>query len=812
MDKMSGYRVTLRPDLSIVTADDEDGWARERAGDTEQCGHQQALTGTMSVLVKPGRADTAGCCLTDTAGPVAWARCNEERVEPGPGVKERAREVDELVGDAAAGVLNTSEQPYRFRGDPNGTSKTPGSGCRGALEGESSLEGCPSQHSRSPGVNVSSQNQKPRKKDSSLFVMPDHDTHGYTYCREGRGNITRDFFNNREALLCRGRSNLVARIQYWIWAFILLWNTHVLHAQGEVAPSFQTEPGVQQVSLEGNRLVLTCLATGSWPLEYKWIRNGTDITPFTPEYRFSVLSVERSDAGVYQCVVRNRMGALIQRRADVQVAWMKLRRAITLENQLVVLATTVADAGRYYVQAVNERNGENKTSPALYLSISMKKRNRAPPEPNAPTDPVAPAIVISPKNTSVVAGASEATLECVANARPVERLQLVWKRAGVRVTQGVGAFGRRLTVSNPAQADAGLYVCEALLRNSTFRTAEARAYLTVLEAPYFTYEPKQRLMVEVDKSVEIRCQARGVPAPKLEWFKDAVPLATLNNTRYKLTASSLQVRRVQPEDSGIFQCFSRNAAGEVEAHTHLIVTSLAPYFTVTPSDITVTDGTSALFVCQTSGAPKPAIVWKKGSQVLASGSVQIPRFTLLESGGLQIEPIVPGDAGNYTCYAANTEGAVDATSALTVWSRTFISREPEDQRVIKGTTAVLDCGATYDPRVTVRYVWKKGPRQVSLTPGGRISVRDGALHLSQTWSGDIGDYTCKVISQAGNDTKTARLEVIELPHSPRNLQAALNATDSRTVHLSWVRPFDGNSPLLHYIIELSENMRKKRGI
>ncbi|KAG5278462.1 hypothetical protein AALO_G00099230 [Alosa alosa] len=609
---------------------------------------------------------------------------------------------------------------------------------------------------------------------------------------------------------------------------------------GEVAPSFQTEPGVQQVSLEGNRLVLTCLATGSWPLEYKWIRNGTDITPFTPEYRFSVFSVERSDAGVYQCVVRNRMGALIQRRADVQVAFMghfadleqrktvaqgraailnppavpsyprpqvtwfrdgvkiipSSRVAITLDNQLVVLATTVADAGRYYVQAVNERNGENKTSPALYLSIS---------KPNAPTDPVAPAIVISPKNTSVVAGASEATLECVANARPVERLQLVWKRAGVRVTQGVGAFGRRLTVSNPGQADAGLYVCEALLRNSTFKTAEARVYLTVLETPYFTSEPKQRLMVEVDKSVEIRCQARGVPVPKLEWFKDAVPLATLNNTRYKLTASSLQVRRVQPEDSGIFQCFARNAAGEVEAHTHLIVTSLAPYFTITPSDITVTDGTSALFTCQTSGAPKPAIVWKKGSQVLASGSVQIPRFTLLESGGLQIEPIVPGDAGNYTCYAANTEGAVDATAALTVWSRTFISREPEDQRVIKGTTAVLDCGAAYDPRVTVRFVWKKGPRQVNLTPGGRISVRDGALHLSQTWSGDIGDYTCKVISQAGNDTKTARLEVIELPHSPRNLQAALNATDSRTVHLSWVRPFDGNSPLLHYIIELSEN-------
>lgn len=49
------------------------------------------------------------------------------------------------------------------------------------------------------------------------------------------------------------------------------------------------------------------------------------------------------------------------------------RRAITLDNQLVVLATSAADAGRYHVEAVNEMTGENVTSPAVYLSISGKK-------------------------------------------------------------------------------------------------------------------------------------------------------------------------------------------------------------------------------------------------------------------------------------------------------------------------------------------------------------------------------------------------------------------------------------------------------
>ncbi|KAL4658231.1 protein sidekick-1-like [Arapaima gigas] len=611
--------------------------------------------------------------------------------------------------------------------------------------------------------------------------------------------------------------------------------------KGDIAPYFKTEPRPSEIHLEGNRLVMTCLAEGSWPLEFKWMLNGTDITSFSPKYKYIIPSLQPSDMGLYQCVVRNRMGALIQRRAEVQVAYMgsfveteqrktvtqgraavlnspaiscfprpqvtwfhdgyKIipsdRVAITLDNQLVVLSTAASDAGQYYVQAVNEKNGENKTSPSIYLSI-------ADPEPLA--DPVAPVIVVSPRNTTMVAGASEATLECVANARPVEKLSITWKRNGMDLPSAVGTFGRRLTIVNPTSADVGLYVCEATLLDSSVKSAEARAFLSLIEAPYFTAEPQRKIMGEVDKNVDILCQAKGVPAPKLEWYKDSVALSKLNNPRYRVMPNiGLQVRRVHPNDAGVFQCFAQNAAGEIQVHAYLDVTSMAPAFVKPPADITVTDGAPATFTCRVSGAPKPAITWKRDSQLLASGSMQIPRFSLLESGGLQVDPVLPQDTGTYTCYASNSEGAIHASAALTVWSRTSISQAPVDRRVIKGTTAVLDCSATHDPRVSVRYVWIKDEIEVRPSTRGRITLREGSLHISQTWSGDIGDYTCNVLSQAGNDSKSARLEVIELPHSPRNLQASLNATDSRSVDLSWTRPFDGNSPLLHYEVELSEN-------
>ena len=238
---MSGYRITLRPDVSNVTVDDEVG--ARCAGDTEPCVGQRAGTGTTSMLVKPGRIPTASRSPRVTAGQAVSSRGNEERVDPGPGFKERAREVGELVC-GAAGVLKALEQPNRFHGEPSGTSSMPGSFC-GVLEGGSSLKGCPRQRCWSPtstrndtpdvtkGSNGFSQNQILRK-DSSLFDMRDHNVHGYTYRQEGQEKIPQEFLNDREAVLYRGRSNLVSRIQYWIWTFFILWNVHVLHAQGKV--------------------------------------------------------------------------------------------------------------------------------------------------------------------------------------------------------------------------------------------------------------------------------------------------------------------------------------------------------------------------------------------------------------------------------------------------------------------------------------------------------------------------------------------------------------------------------------------------
>uniref|UniRef100_A0A4W6E2V9 Sidekick cell adhesion molecule 2 n=1 Tax=Lates calcarifer TaxID=8187 RepID=A0A4W6E2V9_LATCA len=605
----------------------------------------------------------------------------------------------------------------------------------------------------------------------------------------------------------------------------------------DVPPYFKTEPVRSQLHLERNRLVLTCMAEGSWPLEFKWIHNTTELTRFSLEYRYLIPSLDRSHAGFYRCIVRNRVGALLQRRTEVQVAFMgsfeegertqsvsqgegavipaprirsfpqpqvtwfrdgrkippSSRIAITLDNTLVILSTVAPDAGRYYVQAVNDKNGENKTSQPITLSVE--------------TDPIAPTIIIPPRNTSVVTGTSEVTMECVANARPLIKLSISWRKNGVLVTSGLSDFNRRLTILSPVVSDSGYYECEAILRSSSVPSVSAGAYLHVLEPPQFIKEPEKHITAEMEKVVDIPCQARGVPQPDIVWYKDALPIDPVKTPRYRvLVGGSLQVNGLLPDDTGMFQCFARNLAGEVQTNTYLAVTSIAPNITAGPSDSTVIDGMSVILHCETSGAPRPAITWQKGERVLASGSVQLPRFTLLESGSLLISPSHISDAGTYTCMASNSRGIDEASADLVVWARTRITTPPQDQSVIKGTKAIMTCGVTHDPSVTVRHVWEKEGTVINVQSIPRMRLdADGTLHISQTWSGDIGTYTCRVTSVGGNDSRSAHLRVRQLPHAPENPTAMLSTSEKRAIDLAWAKPFDGNSPLIRYILEVSEN-------
>jgi alpha-amylase len=88
--------------------------------------------------------------------------------------------------------------------------------------------------------------------------------------------------------------------------------------KGATVPVFTLEPDPVLNATEGKDLTLTVSATGTEPLEYRWLHDGSEIAGAT----LPVLSLEEitdESAGHYVALVRNREGTVISRDVLVQV-------------------------------------------------------------------------------------------------------------------------------------------------------------------------------------------------------------------------------------------------------------------------------------------------------------------------------------------------------------------------------------------------------------------------------------------------------------------------------------------------------------
>lgn len=92
--------------------------------------------------------------------------------------------------------------------------------------------------------------------------------------------------------------------------------------------SFVTEPSDKRVS-QNDRVVLDCLAQGEPPVDVQWQKNGarvreSDRIRFLPNGSLCLSSlsrgVEQSDEGFYQCLARNKYGAILSQGAHLTIS------------------------------------------------------------------------------------------------------------------------------------------------------------------------------------------------------------------------------------------------------------------------------------------------------------------------------------------------------------------------------------------------------------------------------------------------------------------------------------------------------------
>ncbi len=138
--------------------------------------------------------------------------------------------------------------------------------------------------------------------------------------------------------------------------------------------------------------------------------------------------------------------------------------------------------------------------------------------------------------------------------------------------------------------------------------------------------------------------------------------------------------------------------------------------------------------------------------------------------------------------------------------------------VTKGQSALFKCTISKEEDVDIELKWTFNDLPLDLIPSNQYSQSsqlqnsnlklypNGTLLILEAKNTDIGIYKCLVNSvsteQAGNDSKIAYLNVVELPYSPYNVQSDLNLNEKRSVNLTWQSSFDGNSQIIKYIYNI----------
>jgi hypothetical protein len=353
---------------------------------------------------------------------------------------------------------------------------------------------------------------------------------------------------------------------------------------------------------------------------------------------------------------------------------------------------------------------------------------------------------------------------------------------GEAITSAVAVVHSRKAILMESQHEAALQSLRVLEDTSRYQR-EIVQDETITQAPVFTLPVKD---VRVVENQAVHFEARLIPVgdPKLivQWLRNGVPIEASNriSTMHDFGYVALNMKYVNPEDSGTYTCRAINELGQAVTSATLIVQSKAaldletqnegalekihqledssryqrreeeeiivtqpPRFTtqlIGPNNLV--EGQSAHYECRIEPYPDPnlKVEWFHNGQPLQSGH----RFRTTYDFGfaaLDILTVYPADSGEYTCKATNRLGTAQSGVKLNVSSRSSIILETQNEGAMEKIHYLEDASRYQRKAEEDQFVAEKPQFG---RPLRNASVNEGTpVHLEATLI-PVNDPTMKV--------------------------------------------------------------------
>ena len=519
-------------------------------------------------------------------------------------------------------------------------------------------------------------------------------------------------------------------------------------------PTITSQP-VAQTQAIGTNAVFSVTATGSAPLNYRWLKNSVGVTNGT---KFSgagsnvltIATVATADAANYAVVITNLAGSVTSSVAPLTVVaaptittppanvaivagaaasftvtaagstpltYQWLKNSSPLANggnisgattaTLTISAATTADAANYSVIVSNALGTATSASAALTVAVP-------------------PAIVTPPASATLLAGSNVAFTVTASGTAP---LAYQWLKNGAAIA---GANTATLTLNNVSSADAANY--SVTVTNAVGTATSTAATLTVLVAPSITTPPASASVVQGNPAA-FSVTATGTAPLNFQWLKNGVPISGANSNVLTLAA-------VTTNDAANYSVVVTNSVGSLASSSATLTVLVPPTILTAPASAAVIAGNNATFTVAASGAAPLTYQWLKNGAAISGAT----------AATLTLTKVTATDAANYSVTVANAAGSVTSGSAvLTVELPPAITTQPANQFGALGSTINLSVTASGTGPLSYQWFMAGG----ALADGGNLSgATTSTLTITALTTNEVKTYFVIITNTYGSVTST----------------------------------------------------------
>ncbi|XP_011267772.1 tyrosine-protein phosphatase Lar isoform X5 [Camponotus floridanus] len=349
-----------------------------------------------------------------------------------------------------------------------------------------------------------------------------------------------------------------------------------------------------------------------------------------------------------------------------------------------------------------------------------------------------------------------------------------------------------------------LLAIDPIIAQNTGNISDSQ-YITYMTSPPTILVKPQSQQVKAGGIASFYCTAEGAPPPQIHWRKNNKRISQ-SQSRYVVhqyeNGALLRIEPVKPgRDNTVYECLAENGVGDAVSAEATLTGYEAenlpmgfPMITQAPTTKVVEMGHNAVLLCTAVGSPTPIISWVRDMLPIDTSN---PRYTVLDSGALQITESDVSDQGKYECVANNSVGT-EYSKSTTLYvkvrrvSPSFSIPPPAVNDVMLGGSLNITCVAVGAPMPFVK--WRKDPA-TDLTPEDNLPVGKNVLKLTDIK--ESANYTCTAASDLGVIEATTMVKVQSLPGPPENVQASDITATSVKLSWSYKRPDD----LQYYVIQ-----------